>query len=110
MKDIKLYHNILKETDVFAALIFGYIINEAKSQKTNNPIKSQVDIIKDLGIAKNTLRKKIELLENLDYFKHKTAHIKNKVPNPYMEGYFDTELIISTEFQLTERAMNYLKK
>ena len=109
MKETKLFQDIIKETDIKAAAILGVLIKEAKKQKTNIFNLCQSDISKDLDISVQTVYRKIQDLERLGYIKHKAVIIKKFFKSNIAgisDGYYNA---ISTEFELKEKALNYMK-
>ena len=89
-------------------MIFRVLIQEAKEQKTNEPIKSQISIAKLLNADKRTIYKKIHKLESLGYLTHQTEYIKTMKQDPIIEDRFYMDCEISTRFILSKKAIDYL--
>lgn len=109
MNDTKLYQEIIKETDIKAAAIMGILIKEAKKQKANIFNLCQSEIAKDLDISIHTVYRKLKDLERMGYLNHKAVIIKKFFKSNIAgieDGYYNA---MSTEFELKEKALKYLK-
>lgn len=109
MKDTKLYQEITNETDITTSAIFGILLKEAKKEKATNFHKCQSEIANDLNISTKTVYKKLKDLEDLGYLNFKGVIIKKFFKSNIAgieDGYYNAA---STEFELKEKALKYLK-